>query len=105
MLHFLSARQALDELGSTIMAANRRCKTIVTPGVKLRKHRESLHLTLRDVEVASEKIAAEFGNCEFLVPFSRLYEIESRGMVPTIYRLYSLSAIYRSDYSELLQLY
>jgi hypothetical protein len=67
--------------------------------------REALHLTLRDVEAATYKIAAQFGRQDFLIPHSRLFEIESRGAIPTIFRLYSLSVVYRNDYSNLLRIY
>jgi len=75
------------------------------PGQKLRSLREALHLTLRDVEAASCKIASQFNRPEFLIPHSRLFEIESRGTIPTIFRLYSVSVVYCSDYADLLRLY
>jgi hypothetical protein len=77
----------------------------VTPGQKLRELRSSLRLSLRDVEAASCRIALEHQQTDFTIPFSRLFEIESKGMVPTIYRLYSMSAIYRSNYDDLLLMY
>jgi transcriptional regulator with XRE-family HTH domain len=78
---------------------------MVVPGHRLRTLRESLHLTLRDVEALSYRIAAEHQWAEFAIPFSRLSAIEAKGVVPNIYRLYSLSAIYGIEFSELLQWY
>jgi len=71
-------------------------------GQKLKRARERLRLTLRDVEEASGRIAARHGNEEFGVPASRLSEIETKGIVPSVYRMYSLCAIYRLDLTEVL---
>lgn len=75
------------------------------PGQKLRFLRESLRLSLRDVEGASRKIADANENRAFFIPYSRLFGIESRRVVPNIYRLYSLSTIYRADMEELMNWY
>ena len=57
-------------------------------GQQLRHTREALGLTLRDVEAASSEIAARHAKQEFFIPFSRLSEIETKGTVPSIYRIY-----------------
>jgi hypothetical protein len=62
-------------------------------------------LTVRAVEAASLRIAAKRGNDCFVIPLSRLSEIETRGVVPSLYRLYSLAAIYRCQFRELLDWY
>ena len=64
-----------------------------------------LKLTYRDVEQASQKIAARRGSDEFAIALSRLADIENKGTVPTIYRLYTLCAIYRLDFDEVLRWY
>src|SRR5450631_489849 len=69
-------------------------------GQKLKKIRERLNLRFRDVEEASLKIAARRNNDEFIVALSRLADIENKGTIPSIYRLYSLCAIYRLDLPE-----
>ena len=74
-------------------------------GQELRKLRERLRLTLRQVEAASSTIADKYGNSEFYVPISRLSEIENHGILPTIFRVYSLSAIYCNDYREVCAWY
>jgi len=74
-------------------------------GEKLKRVRERLHLTFRDVERASQQIAAERGSEEFAIALSRLADIENKGTVPSLYRLYSLCAIYRLDYREVLGWY
>jgi len=74
-------------------------------GEKLKRVRDRLSLTIRDVEEASRKIAGRHQNDEFVVGLSRLSEIENKGTVPTIYRLYSLCSIYRLDPLEVLEWY
>ena len=64
-------------------------------GQRLRKARERLGLTFRAVADASQKIAEKRGNEEYSIGLSRLSEIENNGALPTIYRLYALSTIYR----------
>lgn len=75
------------------------------PGRKLRRVRERLRLKYRDVEQASQRIATEHGSHEFVVGLSRLADIENKGTVPTIYRLYSLCAIYGLDFVTALRWY
>src|SRR5947209_16304623 len=74
-------------------------------GERLKKVRDRLNLTIRDVEEASRKIANRHKNDEFVIGLSRLSEIENKGVVPTIYRFYSLCAIYRLDLLEVLEWY
>ncbi len=74
-------------------------------GQKLRRARERLGLRYRDVEDASLRIAERQKNAEFAIGLSRLADIENKGTLPTIYRLYSLCAIYRLDLIEVLRWY
>lgn len=74
-------------------------------GQKLKRIRERLGMKYRDVEEASQRIAAAHGNDEFEVVLSRLSDIENKGTLPTLYRLYSLCAIYRLDLEEILGWY
>src|SRR5579862_4730979 len=74
-------------------------------GQKLKRIRERLRLKYRDIEEASLKIAAARQNDEFIVALSRLADIENKGTIPSIYRLYSLCAIYRLDLPEVLSWY
>ncbi len=74
-------------------------------GQKLRRVRERLNLRVRDVEEASQKIADKYHNDEFAILINRISEIENRGLVPSLYRLYSLCAIYRLDFQEVLDWY
>jgi len=74
-------------------------------GEKLKRAREHLKLTYRDVEQASQKIAGNRSNDEFAIPLSRLADIENKGTLPTIYRIYTLCSIYRLDFDEVLRWY
>ena len=75
-------------------------------GQKLKRVRERLRLRYRDVEEASAKIAVlHGGNDEYTVALSRLADIENKGTVPSMYRLYSLCAIYRLDILQALSWY
>jgi len=73
------------------------------PGQRLKRVRERLSLRFRDVEDASLRIAENRKNDEFAFALSRLSDIENKGTIPSIYRLYSLCAIYRLDLLEVLQ--
>ncbi len=74
-------------------------------GQKLKKVRERLGLRYRDVEEASNRIADTHGNTEYLLGLSRLHDFERNGVVPTLYKLYSLCAIYRLDPVEVMSWY
>jgi transcriptional regulator with XRE-family HTH domain len=78
---------------------------VLAAGKKLRELREQMGFTLRDVEIASTLLAESRGIEEFVINPSRLSDIETKGVIPSIYRLYSLSVIYRADFTELLRHY
>src|SRR5437899_3244721 len=74
-------------------------------GQKLRTLREKLGLTMRNIKTASERIARKRESEEYVVPISRLSDFENKGVIPSIYRLYSLAVIYRRDLREILLWY
>jgi len=74
-------------------------------GQKLKRVRERLNLRYRDVEEASLRIAQRQRSDEFILGLSRLADIENKGVLPTLYRLYSLCAIYRLDPIEVMRWY
>jgi len=74
-------------------------------GQKLKRVREKLRLRFRDVEEASARIAERHNNDEFIIALSRLADIENKGTMPSVYRLYSLCAIYKIDLSDVLEWY
>ena len=75
------------------------------PGEKLRALREKLGFTLRDVEIASLQLVHKHNNPKYWLPQSRLCHIESKGILPNIYRLQAFAVIYRRPLMELLALY
>jgi len=76
-----------------------------TAGRNLRTRREKLGLTMRGVELASDCIAEKYRNEQFSIPPSRLSDIETKGLRPCIYRIYTLSVIYRLEPRKLLSWY
>jgi len=87
------------------MSRRRSAVVRLNGGQRLRALRETLGYRMRDVELASNKIAQKFENEEFTIPPSRLSDIETKGIIPSIFRLYSFAAIYRREYRELLSFY
>jgi transcriptional regulator with XRE-family HTH domain len=77
----------------------------IAAGRRLRDLRERLGLKLRSVEEASNQLASAFNNIEFGIPPSRLSDIETKGVLPSIYRLQTLALIYRVSWDELLSWY
>ena len=65
----------------------------LTAGQRLRALREQLGLTIRDVEAASVRIASKHSNEDFALSLSRLSDIETKGILPSLYRLYSLAVV------------
>ena len=51
------------------------------------------------------RIAERHGNDEFQISPSRLSDIETKGLVPSAYRFYSLAVIYRLELTEILSWY
>jgi len=74
-------------------------------GEKLRRIRERLKLTYRNVAKASQEIAKRRGNSEFTITLSRLADIENGSRAPSVFRIYTLCAIYRLDFHEVLRWY
>jgi transcriptional regulator with XRE-family HTH domain len=77
----------------------------ITAGRRLRDLRERLGLTLRSVEEASGRLAIAFENLEFAIPPSRLSDIETKGVLPSLYRLQALAMIYSVSWDEILSWY
>jgi hypothetical protein len=74
-------------------------------GQKLKRIRERLRLKYREVEEFSTRIAQARGSDEYIVALSRLADIENKGTLPTLFRLYSLCAIYKLEMAEVLAWY
>jgi transcriptional regulator with XRE-family HTH domain len=74
-------------------------------GAALRNLREAMGLTMREVEAASAALVRNYCNHEYAVPISRLCDYETKSIIPSLHRLYSLAVIYRQDFQKLLRLY
>lgn len=74
-------------------------------GQRLRTLREQKGLTIREVEIASHRLSEKYKNEDYFIPLSRLSDIETKGVVPNIFKLYSLAAIYRVSFVELVAQY
>lgn len=77
----------------------------VTPHEKLKSVRARLGITTREVSDLSQRIAEAEGNPEFHISNPWLTQVENSDSVPSIFKLYSLSAIYRIKFTDLLLLY
>ena len=71
-------------------------------GERLKALRESLGLTTRDVEEKSDQIARENHSRAYYISHTWVTEIEHGKFTPSIYKLYSLGAIYHVSYTEVL---
>jgi transcriptional regulator with XRE-family HTH domain len=75
------------------------------PGDYLRELRNKLGVTTREVEEFSRMIAEDRHNEEFYISNPWLTQLENKNSIPSIYKLYSLSVIYRTRFSELLAVF
>ncbi len=82
-----------------------RVEVMLRAGEQLKEFRNRLGITTREVEEFSRKIAESESNEEFYVSNAWLTQIENKVAVPSIYKLYSLSVIYRVRFTDLLMLY
>ncbi len=73
-----------------------------TSGELMRDLRKQRHLVLRHVTEATRRIAQAQNNEEYAISPGRLSEVENKGVVPGIFRLYALSVVYQVELRELL---
>lgn len=71
-------------------------------GEILRALRQQHNLTLRQVAAATQRIAGAQDNEEFSISPGRLSQVENKGVVPSIFRLYSLAIVYHVDLRDLI---
>jgi len=71
-------------------------------GQYLKSVRERLQIGLREVQDASAVIAAEEGDNNFYISAARLTQLENEESVPSVYKLFSLCAVYGLDLHEVL---
>lgn len=75
------------------------------PGEKLKAIRRHLGISTRQVEKYSRQIAKAEGSVKFCISNNWLSEIEAKGRVPSVQKLYSFSVIYRINFVDLLCLF
>lgn len=80
-------------------------KTRYNPGKRLRATRWESGFSLRDVHRASIRLADRLGNPKFILPPSRLHNIELKNSIPSIHRIYTLARVYGRDIRELWSWY
>ncbi len=74
-------------------------------GEHLKEMRNRLGISLRQVEEYSQRIAQIEKNEEFSISNAWLTQVEHKLSIPSIYKIYSLSVIYRVKFNDLLMLY
>src|ERR1017187_8011309 len=74
-------------------------------GDQLRELRNRLGVTTREVEEFSRTIAEDQQNEEFYISNAWLTQLENKSSIPSIYKLYSLSVIYRTKFNDLLTVF
>jgi hypothetical protein len=62
-------------------------------------------MSLRDVHQTSLKLARKLRNKRFVLPPSRLHQIEIKNSIPSIHRLYTLAYSYGCEMRELARWY
>ncbi len=72
------------------------------PGQRLKALREALGISGRDVQAHSRLIARSQGNQRYCISHSSLVEIENSTRVPGVHKLFTLSALYRINFVDLL---
>jgi len=85
--------------------AKRRGERQANSGAELRAIRQRLGCSMREVHAASVAHAKKRRQPAFVIPPSRLHDIESKNKIPSIHRLYALALIYRRTLNKLLSLY
>ena len=78
---------------------------VATPAQYLKEVRQRLQLGARDVQDVSAAIATEERNDSFYVSVARLTQIENGQSHPSVFKLFSLCAIYGLDLHDVLRMY
>jgi transcriptional regulator with XRE-family HTH domain len=77
----------------------------VPAGQQLKSLRNRRHITVRDVEQASRRIAHAKGDKRFCISNGWLAQLENGVSEPSICKLFSLSVIYHANFLDLVRLY
>lgn len=71
-------------------------------GQRLRAERLRVRLSTRAVQKLSEQIAQEKNNQDYYISHGWLSDVENGKFTPSIYKLYSLSLVYKCNYVEIV---
>ena len=74
-------------------------------GESLKQTRNRLGITTREVEELSRKVAVDLSNNEFYISNAWLTQLENKSSVPSIFKLFTLSVLYRMNFNELLAMF
>ena len=74
-------------------------------GIRLKRLRERLGLTLREVETLTQRLADQKHNEDFFVSRGWLNNIENGIYTPSFFKLYALAAVYGVHWSSLFTLF
>jgi len=74
-------------------------------GIRLKRLRERLGMTLREVEAHSRRLAEQKQNQDFFISRGWLNNVENGSYTPSIYKLYSLSVMYQDSWSNVLSFF
>jgi len=74
-------------------------------GEQLRELRTRRGITTREVEEYSRVIADDHHNEEFYISNAWLTQLENKNSIPSIYKLFSLSVVYATKFSDLLEIF
>lgn len=77
----------------------------MTTADQLKAMRNRLGLSMREVDEASRRIAEKRGNSEYIISTAWLTQIENSDSTPSIYKLFTLSIVYRVRFTDLLGMY
>jgi transcriptional regulator with XRE-family HTH domain len=77
----------------------------LTAGRHLREIRESLGLTLKNVEEQSRRIVEIQQDSYYLITAGRLSQIENSNSLPSLYKLATLSFIYKLPLTAMFRIY
>lgn len=76
-----------------------------SPGAKLKELRSRLGLTIREVQLRSMAVAAKEDNLEYVISHGWLTGIENGNGVPSIFKFFTLGAVYGRPVRELVGYY
>ena len=74
-------------------------------GKRLKQLRLRLGLTLREVEARSLQLAEKRQNHDYFISRAWLNNVENGSYTPSIYKLYSLSVIYRDSWTNIISFF